>query len=249
MLLGREWCMKKLGNVNSVFDLLDREKKWKWGYQHRSFDYRVQQYLDAITELGRPLIRADTKGKWNSAYHFIMNARQGINKGFYSTEETSRLIALPYFCLDWNYEEQRRLVDRVVAFKIKHGRRPSRYIVTDHSVIYSFTTLQRAFHKGRLYPDLRTRLDQEGLLTSQRELDNEARMVDLEIFVHNNKRWPMHIRRVLPEYNLYNRYRQMRNTLKEGKASEEHQRRFEALEREVQSYNENSKRNCVRLAG
>jgi hypothetical protein len=29
-ILGMGWCMKKLGNSNSIFELLNKEEVWEW---------------------------------------------------------------------------------------------------------------------------------------------------------------------------------------------------------------------------
>jgi ATP-dependent Lon protease len=77
--------------------------------------------------------------------------------------------------------------------------------------------------------------------------NDEARIADLEVFVHNTKRWPMHRKHTPSEYYLHERLRKIRNKVKEGKVSKEHQQRLAALERIIKKQHEKSKR--VRLAG
>jgi hypothetical protein len=106
-------------------ELLDREEGWTWGFSWTDFQVRVKTYLAAVTELGRPLVARDRKGRWGSSFNFRNKMRSCDKQGTLSPDRRAVLSALPHFFCDYHYLAMEKMVRCVLNFCVQTGRAPS----------------------------------------------------------------------------------------------------------------------------
>lgn len=227
--------------ASSVFELLDREKVWEWGESMIGFDTQVENYLAAVTEVGRRLAYRDRGGKWMSAYWWFTRTRSKLNKGKYSKEQRDILTTLPYFMSDGKAERHQRMVKIVLAFKLKHARLPAWRNRDESSVRYTYVGLAKAHREGRLSSDLLAKLEENGIFLNTSRSPS-MRLAKIEHFVTRHQRRPTQNRSDTDERRLYASLWKLHRRSAKGLLSPEDTRRLQDLERKTKAYDKQNKR-------
>jgi hypothetical protein len=240
--------MKKLGSNTGkgAFDLLDGEEGWYWGKGNIGFDTQIENYLAAVTELGRSIMYSDRNGKWATAYNWQHSTKKALKQGKYTKKQKDRLTTLPYLMVDRRAEKQSSMVQLLVEFKLKYGRLPVRRISNERSAAHTSAALCDAIRKGVLSRTLVSKLEGNGIFLGTARTPSR-RLSAVELFVTRHKRRPISCRTEGSEHKVYWKLNTLRNTSAKGLLSPEDTKRLQALERKMKEYEKQNKR--VRLAG